>query len=423
MFKLKANERSLLVLFILYRILLDVCFVVYLNEYYSFSGFALDFNLGKYLGSLFVLLLFFILLSKQNNKPSEALIQFLFLTTFVPISSYYAMSNEETNWFLLSALFWFIILIFQNSHIYLKTINLQTRLNTKTIIYSLIIFILLVFAIVINYTGVSFNINLYKVYEIRAESKLHEIPFAGYFVNWTAKVILPFLILYYFLREKNKFNYKFISLVLLAVLLFSITGHKSYLFIVPMVLGSFYLLKTKSFYFSTLLVLCFIIVIGMFLFFTFNEPTIITFLVRRTLFLPAQISFYYYDFFKGEPIYLSNSIFSSFIDYPYTKEPAFLIGKYYLGKESVSANNGIISDGYANFGVFGVVLWSIFFFLLTKLVDSITKNKSIFLILPIMLVSFKTFIDAAFFTTLLTHGLLIALLISYVYPKNNLNLK
>lgn len=145
-------------------------------------------------------------------------------------------------------------------------------------------------------------------------------------------------------------------------------------------------------------------------------------LIRRTFFVPAQLSFYYYDFFSNhQHLSLSHSILKTYFDYPYDLPPSHLIGKVYFDKPEMSANNGIVADAFMNFGIWGIIIWFFLLTVLLKLTDKVTYMKNKKVLWPIIIVSFYTMVNGAFFTTLLTHGLIIALLIAYFYPQNKPN--
>ena len=104
------------------------------------------------------------------------------------------------------------------------------------------------------------------------------------------------------------------------------------------------------------------------------------------------------------------------IDYPYDLPVNFLIGEQYSGDVATSANNGFISDAFANLGYLGVAVIS----MLVAVIFSTFKSMNIshrFFGIFFILMSF-TMVGSAFFTTLLTHGLLILLLVSQLFLKD-----
>jgi hypothetical protein len=138
--------------------------------------------------------------------------------------------------------------------------------------------------------------------------------------------------------------------------------------------------------------------------------------------IPAKVSFHYYDFFsQNEHVYLSHSIFKSFIEYPYSVPPAETIGHIHSSSGASGlrtwANTGIVADGYMNFGFAGIILWSVLLAVLLKIADAVTQSRNIKTTWAILLLTFYIMVDGAPLTTLLTHGLFLAIMLCYFIPK------
>jgi hypothetical protein len=403
---------------LLYRTILDFTYILYLEPQFGYAGFHLEIVTIKIILSYLALLLLYSLTPKTTNKPSDMVIQFFFLMVYVPFSSYYGLSNSNSSWFILFSLFWFFVFLITRFDIEFKSIR-SPNIELKNMVKVFTAIVIAVFILLFVFTDFKLNFNLMKVYELRSESDLDNLPLSGYFINWTAKVILPFLMLYYLYSANRGINIGFIIFTIALILIFATTGHKDYLFRIPMMIGTVVLLKSKKFYQYFTLTLCAISLGGLLFFLLLDNEYPSSFMVRRTLFLPAQISYYYYDFFTNNAVYLSNSLLKSYIEYPYELETPRIIGLYYMGSDETSANNGIVSDGYMHFGVWGMMLWGLLLIVLLKLTDSISKGKNNLIVWPLVLLSYKTIIDGAFFTTLLTHGLLLTLLIIFLVRKSD----
>jgi len=137
--------------------------------------------------------------------------------------------------------------------------------------------------------------------------------------------------------------------------------------------------------------------------------------IRRVFFVPALLNQFYFDFFADNHLYLSHSIFKSFIDYPYELNPSHLIGKEYFSSEVMSANNGFISDGFMNFGIVGIILNIIFVTMLIKFFDDQKISSKFFGIFILMIFSL---LSSFFLTNLLTHGIILLILLTIFILKN-----
>lgn len=420
MFKINSvivTESVILVSVILFRLILDASFLFYLDKQFNHTGFILNFSIYDYALSWIGLISIFLLLPKQNKKISEIAIQFMFVMIYIPFTSYFGLSDASLSWFFYFSLFWIFLGSLNYISFSFKFLKFPIYFSNQILFFLTGSIVFIIFGILFYFVDFRLNFDLYAVYQIRSENPTGHIPFAGYYLNWTAKVFLPFLLMYSVIKIKPAINLYSIVFSIMIFILFSITGHKAYLFIIPMLIGTVLLIKTSSFYFHLVIAISTISILGLIVFVTLGSDTIVTMIVRRTMLLPAQISFHYFDFFENQPIYLSNSVLSSIKDYPFEIEPAFLIGEKYYNKPDMSANNGIISDGFMQFGIIGIFMWSFVLFVILKLLDTFVNGKNNLILWPIILVGIKSFIDGALFTSLLTHGFLVMMLLCYLYPK------
>ena len=114
--------------------------------------------------------------------------------------------------------------------------------------------------------------------------------------------------------------------------------------------------------------------------------------------------------------------FLSFIfEYPYDIPYTLLISRD-LGFKSVWANNTFFSTGYMHAGLVGTIFYSILVGFILNFIDSSSTKIPIFIALGIVIVPWYSLISAGdLTTTLLTHGLGIALLA--IYFLNNKTIK
>lgn len=400
------------------RFLLDFIFYVYLNPYYDYLGFKLSFDPFFYVISFLPLFGLFLIIPQKTEKVSDLILQFFFISVYLPFTSYFSLSGESFTWFMIFTFFWYIVAIFNYVDFGWKIIKTKEPTSEGKVKNKTLIAVLIVFGLIFIFSDLKFNFSILDVYGLREENPTQFVPFSGYIINWTGKVFLPFLLIYAIVKKGSYFNSFSIFILGLILLLFSITGHKSYLFLIPAIYGTLWLLKTKNFYFNLILIFIAISIVGLIALYFFDNTVILSLFVRRTLFIPAQISFYYYDFFDGSPLYLSNSLFRYFYEYPYDLDHPYLIGKYYFNKPETSANNGIVADGFAHFGILGVFIWSFLFSLLLKVLDSVSMYKNKLVLWTLILLGARVFVGGGLFTTMLTHGFAVIILICYFYPHD-----
>ncbi|WP_158301528.1 hypothetical protein [Dictyoglomus thermophilum] len=285
-----------------------------------------------------------------------------------------------------------------------------------------ILFNMAVLFLIFKYLGISFNFDLSLVYEIRSRYVESNIPFAGYLFNWVGYAINPLFLSYVF----NKRQWlTFIFSIFIQLLLFSQTGLKSFLFVPILVLGVNWLYQkygSKKLYLLTTLLIGLTVALGILSYFLMGDIWVSSLLTRRTFYVPALLSFYYYDFFtsRGFTYLAQHRLFGGFLKYPYSLNPPHLIGSVYFGTPEMGANNGILGDSYMNFGFLGAILWSFVLILFFKILDSFCDmDKNEVLIGPLAVFA-NAFTNSALLTVMTTHGFLILLLFSIIIPKNRI---
>jgi hypothetical protein len=416
-FLINKNYLKAGLLIVLYRILLDFVYYYAISPVYAYAGFTTDVNVVKLIESYFLLVLVFILLSKNNEKVSSLILQMFFLFMFVPLLTYYSLANTSREWVYLVSFFWIFVNILNRVKIQFPVKMLkQRKLFYRTIMICMPFLALL---LIFFYYGFSFNFNLLKVYEIRAQHKLITVPFYfGYLIPWAGKIVLPFIILWSLYGNPYK---KKLLILLLAVsaqvAIFAVTGHKSYLFRIPFLFGLIWLIYRKNFFVAFSFCLSSIVGLAALMYYFMGSNIFTNLMIRRSIFVQPYLSYCYYDFFKSKSIYLSDSIFRYFIPYPYELSPPFLIGSVYFKKAAGHANTGIVADSFMNFGYSGIFIWALALFLLLKLADTLTISKNKKIAYPIILLSFYTMTGSYLLTTILTHGLFLVFLLVYLLER------
>ncbi|MFA0263692.1 hypothetical protein AB4497_14635, partial [Vibrio cyclitrophicus] len=287
-----------------------------------------------------------------------------------------------------------------------KLPKLSERQKTIFLLSSL----LLLFFFVFKSHGLHINWKVFllqDIYELRLESRLSSSYLSVYSYFILAKVIAPVAIIYSFNKGKRYF---FWVAMFILTYLFMTTGHKSVYF-TPIVLLAFSFGRND--YFGKLRLL----LIGTILLFLLSrissllgETMIESLFVRRLFYIPALLNLYFFEYFDSLKIWYSNSFLSLFLDYPLDRVPAREIGYVYYNSEDMSANNGYLSDGFANAGHFGIV----FTIFITSWVYKLFKGYKVpAKYFGLVFVAFYAFQGSGLTTALITHG---ALLLSILIP-------
>lgn len=403
-----------------YRLLLDGTYVFYLEPQFAHTNFIIDLDFFAYGLSFIGLAACFFTLKMNKNKLDAIVWLFMYLVLYVPLSCYYGLTEADSFWFIAVTAAWVSCNLFINSPLLSFQFSFPI-LQRKWLLWGGVLFGMIISLLIVYKIDLDFSMSLTEVYELRASKPTQFLPFSDYIINTLAKVLLPLVILLalHFWRRS--------SIIILSVSIFSIvifyfsTGHKGMLFNIPFVLLIYFLVHFKNHYSALSLLLFFGISSIILLTLVSDNNLLLSLVYRRTLMIPAQLSFYYHDFFQENYLYLSNSIFSDFSHYPYVLQPPYEIADYFFNKPEMASSNGLLSDGFRHFGYIGLLIWMFVFILLLKLLKGFSKNSAFPVVLTMAILFAKTIMDGPLLTTLLTHGFLFLFVIIFLLKPDGSN--
>ena len=403
---------------VFYKVLLEVSYFFVISPIWGYEKLEWNLNSIKLAESYFLLFVIFLIMPKSSKKISDVLVWLLILFSYIPMLSLFALRDEARIFMYAVTGFWLVVFFL----LQMSWVSLPSFKQAAILRFSLFAFLsIIVFLMIYRYLGFSFHIDIRKVYEIRSQFSETAIPLAGYLFRWLAYIVNPIFFAFFLMKRKWIFV---LIIVYLELLLFSHTGNKTFLFALPFVLVLIWVITRKNSLAYMAIVLSGCIVAGMISYWVIGDIWVSSLFTRRGLFVPAQLSFFYYDFFsKNECVYLSHSIFSSFSEYPYLLVPPNLIADIYAGKPDRSANTGIVGDAYMNFGYAGLFLWAVLFAIIVKLLDTFTVRKDIRITIGAIAMPLISLTNSALLTNLLTHGLFLSLLILYLLPEKDVFIK
>jgi len=257
------------------------------------------------------------------------------------------------------------------------------------------------------------SVDFADVYETREYWTSVSLPLLGYFVPWQANVINPALLAVGLHRK----SLPMIAVaLLLQLLLFGMTGHKSFALAMVLVVAIYWVHRRRWSLWSILLVAGIGIVVAYLIYLLSGDHLVPSIFVRRLFFVPARNHAIYYDFFSASThphILLSNSILAPFANYPYAMSVTRVISWAYWGRD-FSPNVGYMGDAYAQLGGFGMILFSLILAVILRLADSVAGRREIALVAALVSVPAMALVNSALFTTLLTHGLLLVLVLAWL---------
>jgi len=407
-YNLKINYSNLnTFLFLLLFIFLEFEYYDFVNlpVFQRIMGFKFEFDLIKFIIAHF----FAIFLIDLNNRHTEInyFINsfFLMFLSFPAIILFEFMPNTPP---IIVLFIIFFHLLSYVSFVYKPRVRLiKNRINQQQIIWFIagLAFIMLIPFFLAYGLKVNFRVFLFKdIYEVRAIAAQKATFITSYFLSWLMKIVIPIGLV---LGLKNKKWLLFSFFTLAQIYLFTLAGHRS-AFISFFVVFILFIDSHRKQISVLLLTIILLIIASKLVTITTGNLIAESTIVRRAFFLPAIIMNDYFDFFKGNHTYLSYSILHNYIEYPFDLQPPQLIGKYYFNHETANVNSGFISDGFMNFGNIGVII-NIFIVVAITRVFQFVKVPSIYS--GIILIILYTLISSFLFTSLLTHGILLFMLL------------
>jgi hypothetical protein len=139
-------------------------------------------------------------------------------------------------------------------------------------------------------------------------------------------------------------------------------------------------------------------------------------LLRRACFVPAHLNFVYYDFFSTHQhtMLAQSKLTFGLVEYPYDLNAPHLIGYHYYNNELCGANTGWLGSGYMHFGFAGMLIYALIVGLLLGMVDTLAKRRELGISVAILFVPFfALFLSTDLPTAMLTHGLMLALFLTW----------
>ncbi|HTH58187.1 MAG TPA: hypothetical protein VL728_19200 [Cyclobacteriaceae bacterium] len=412
--RLDRTKFNNLLLLAAFYLLLVVSFGLVVKNEYAFQKVDLlyAFNAGRFLMVLFVVGTCMIILTASNLSDFQYAIAALILMFFVfPSTVIFSFVGQAGFRIPLSHVILFLTVLAIGKIKFRIQSNTWSTFTSKKILTWIVILGLIPFVILfLPYLNFK-NLLLQDIYETREELGLAvNNLYTNYSYSWFNKFIIPCLLVFsYYYRDRV------IALIGSAALIFLfLCGAHKVVFvglIVTFVLYN-YDYKQKINYFLKLVIVVGLLALSIAL--LFDSDFLMTMTLRRAWLLPAMVDVLYFDMFDNNHMLWSETFNGLFRTYPYDLEHSFLIGKNYFDEIIWGANNGIVSEGFMNAGMIGVLLNAtivgIYFSILNQL-DISPKFFGMFFMFVFLIVS------SSLPTVMVSHGGIILLVIAFLFLK------
>lgn len=393
---------SFIISAVIMRLVLDYTYHNAVAVTFGYQGFMQGFFLLPYIESWIAFIILLIVVPKRMNRPSDFSVAYLVFVTALPLIVLYpAMQAPSwTLWFFVATVFAICVFRFP------KQFKIPGIANGRKIYIIGALSVALVVTLNLIASGGlrHFNLDLMRVYEIRSNIEtLGGSLLLNYLTMWTTKVFGPIIMAICLLSRRYTLA---VMVVLLHVVWFGISQHKSVLFYPLLVFLTFkFVRKGVSLSFLPFLLMA-VSVVSYLLYYFVGDIIAISFLVRRPLFIPALLTFDYYAFFEqNDFVYWSNSIFRVFMPYEYDESVSTMISRIRGGEGG--ANNHFLAAGYMQAGAFGLLVYAAITIVILNIFDSFqSKGLPIWFVVAVGIVPMHAlFTSADLPVALMTHGL------------------
>ncbi|WP_112182122.1 MULTISPECIES: hypothetical protein [Paraliobacillus] len=412
----KLNILKIFMYVLIYKTVIELIYIFRISPLYKYTGLTLETNvLGFFISTLFLLIIIF-LLPTDKSRPSTYLYLMFVLFLVVPLLSYYWLNNQSLSYISVVILACLIISIFLKS---IKIVNIFEEIKFAKLLLSIlfIIYILITVYMIIKRGGIDFRaFNFNSIYDLRSE--IHFSGISGYLLNWCAKVFCPFFFAYFlFKRQKGKM----FLILMLQLLLYLSFGFKAYLFSVGMLVMVAIVFRKNKFERDFTLGFTGIIIVSYILDIINISTTLRNSIPFRMVYVPAQIQYQYYDFFKyRDKMFFADGIIGEIfsVESPFSKPVPFVISSHFHDGAVSNSNTGIFADAYANGGFINLIFFAIVLAIIFYMIDSLTRRIPQYIVVAAF--SYMVFVlnDNSLLTAFLTGGIGLMLLLLILFNSS-----
>lgn len=237
---------------------------------------------------------------------------------------------------------------------------------SKKIYLSKSILLLNIFLILLLYfffkDRMNFGNIFMNVYDVRLEANYSGTRMEAYFFAFITKFVIPLLAIF---AVRSRKYFLLMGLIMCTLFAYSLGNVKSVLFGLILAVA-FAGCSEYRHAVNRLLIFCILLVFMAIVEDIITDTYILhDYFVRRVFLYPPVLASYYYDFFYLVKLELSHVLGSSKIipsDYSVSR----FIGEYHM-PYFTDPSSGVVVQGYVNYGLFGVFMWSVLWSLLLAL--------------------------------------------------------
>mgnify|MGYP003627286030 CR=1 FL=1 len=399
---------------------LSFVYTYVISANWGYSGLHYEFRWSALGFSLAIVTIAVFLIPRKFSTRSFHLTLALYVL-HIPSLVFFALSGQSFLYAFIVALSFPLIAAFSS----LRINHIQIlELSKKSLFIGLFGITAILIAALAGFGGFSsFNLDIFSVYEFRRNAHANLPAIFIFLIFPVSKAVIPAgiaIALYY------RSPLAICAFILLATILFGLTHLKSILFIPFVVLVLYHATKKQEnlatifyLFFAAVLLAIFEYIINAVITDNATYGVFTDVVIRRLFFIPPLMDSYHVSFFsENEKFYWATSRLTfGLVDTHYHVTAPSLIGEVFFGRSDMSANSGLIASGYAQAGIFGIVLYSSFLGIIIAVLDSYGKHKGHPLVIATSFVLITTALNSSdLLVAFLTHGLLLLIFLLSAFP-------
>ena len=402
-----------------YFIVLLLIYDDFISVIYEYYGFINKFAMQNLLFSIFCAIAYLTLNVKQKcffDNISTQVFFILVLISYIPNCILYVFGVTSIQYFIAFQIYWYLLggVLWLIQHFQLIIYDYQysdDNLLSNAICTFLCVVVLLIFS---KYSNFKFLFRFRDVYDLRLLARTYEIPLVLKYLLGFARASIPIYLVNSLLKRKY-----YISIILIFIQFcnYSIDGMKSVYFI------TFAAIVVSIFYNDTLFKyipgISFLSCLGSLILHKIGNSLILDMIIRRVLYIPALLNFYYFDYVQNNgPNYFNNLLkFIGLVNYQ--PDIPFTIGKLYFNRPQMASNNGLFGDAFWNLGLFSLFVFPLLLGALFYVYNFVTQGLSGKLKIFIALQVAVGLLDSSLTTLLLSHGIAFQIIVLLFLPRVN----
>lgn len=372
-----SEKKKAMFWFVVFKIILDLTYVLIQADAYGYYGFSFEPNLTRWLFSWILYLIVGAFIASERTNCCTIFSYTVFMLSLAPVFVYYEYNPEAKFWMLLVQALTLVLM-----HAIMSLLSTKVKVRNKKIPYTskrLSFFVVLVLGAYFIYAFVTHglpslsSLSWENVSEIRANSDVSTL--MAIVQNLLCRIVCPIALMLLFKRKKWV---GFALVLIIQLYTFAITGFKTYLFIPLVLIGVSILPKINlkrliTYALPGISVLCSLIYV------VFGQIYPYALINERVLFLPAKIKFAYFDYFSTHDfVYFSQSTIAKLFGFEsnYSQNIPNLIGEVYFNRPGMWTNTGFMADAYSNLGILGMIIIAILLAVILAWVDTTIECDS-----------------------------------------------